>query len=90
MTGLEAFAFGAAGSLLVEVVNVLTCFQKGKIPQRYSKVMFWVVRVLLVVGAGVIAVAHEVQTKILAIHLGVATPLILQAFARTPPNEEDV
>ncbi len=87
MSPFEAFVFGSLGSVLVEVVNVLTCFQRGKIPTRYYKPVFWLVRFFLVIGAGIIALAHDVQTKILAVHLGVATPLILQAFAKSNPND---
>jgi hypothetical protein len=89
MTAFGAFVFGALGSMLVEVVKVLGYFQRGRFPDRYSSKLFWVTRAALVLGAGVIALAHEVQTKVLAIHLGVATPLILQALARTPPPEQD-
>lgn len=91
MSPVEAFIFGALGSLLVEVVSILGYFNKGQFPTRYGKAWFWLARAVLVMGAGLIALAHDVQTKILAIHLGVATPLILQAFARSaaPPVEKD-
>jgi hypothetical protein len=87
MTPWQAFLFGALGSVFVEVVNVLGYFQSGQFPDRYSSKWFWLTRLGLVVGAGVIALAHDVQTKVLAIHLGVATPLILQAFSRGPPQQ---
>lgn len=88
MPAWEAFLFGAIGSLLVEVNNILTYFHKGQqFPNRYFKPSFWFTRAVLVIGAGMIALAHDVQTKILAVHLGVATPLILQAFAKSPPTE---
>ncbi len=89
MTAVEAFIFGALGSVLVEVVSILSYFNKGKFPTRYRKAWFWFARAILVVGAGTIALAHDVQTKILAIHLGVATPLILQAFAKNAPTDQD-
>lgn len=82
---LEAFLFGAAGSSLIELIDILAYYRRGRLPERYHKVPFWVSRVALVIGSGIIAYAHDVQTKILAVHLGAATPLILQAFKAAAP-----
>jgi hypothetical protein len=90
MSAFDAFVFGALGSAMVEIVSILSCFQRGKFPRRYFKIWFWVTRLLLVISAGIIALAHDVPTKILAIHLGIATPLILQAFAKGPLADEAV
>jgi hypothetical protein len=89
MSAFHAFAFGALGSILVEIINILAYFQRGRFPERYQKALYWLTRAALAMGAGMIALAHDVQTKVLAIHLGVATPLILQALARTPPPERE-
>jgi len=77
---IEAFLFGALGSVLIELIDILAYFRRGALPDRYHRILFWVSRIGLVAGSGFIAYAHDVQTKILAVHLGVATPLIVQAF----------
>lgn len=80
----EAFVFGAVGSGLIELVDILAYYRRGPLPDRYYKLPFWISRVGLVVGSSIIAYAHDVQTKI----LGAAMPLILQAFKGTAPTAE--
>lgn len=48
MTIFEAFIWGFTGSIAVEVVTVVQIFHGGRpFPKRYSRLGFYVVRVLL-------------------------------------------
>lgn len=85
LSPLEAFICGASGSVLIEVLDILAYYRRGTLPERYQKIPFWISRIALVLGSGFIAYAHDVQTKILAVHLGAATPLIVQAFKGAAP-----
>jgi hypothetical protein len=51
------------------------------LPERYRRPGFWVVRFILALLAGGLAVAHAIDKPLLAINIGAATPLIIQALA---------
>jgi hypothetical protein len=88
---LRIFLFGVVGALAVELLKILTYYETGRpFPVRYKRRGFWFARAILVMIGGAVAVAHEVPTAILAIHIGAATPAIIQTFARKPPENEDL
>lgn len=88
MDPIETFLWGVGGSVAVEAVSLYnyTNSRSGLLPKRYKRVAFWMVRMLLAIVAGGLALAYAVQTPIVAIHIGAATPLILQTLARTAPK----
>jgi hypothetical protein len=55
------------------------------LPARYKRASFWLVRFLLAMAGGALAVAYDVQTAILAMNIGASTPLIVSAFASGAP-----
>jgi hypothetical protein len=79
------FLFGLAGSAAVEALKVVVAYERGRIPERYKKPGFWCVRSILGGFAGLLAVAYDVQSAILAMHIGAATPAIIENFATKPP-----
>jgi hypothetical protein len=83
MTTLQTFVCGVAGSVAVEVVTLYQHYDSEpiKVPERYSKVGFWVVRLLLSAVAGALAVAYDIQQPLLAANIGAATPLIVKTLA---------
>jgi len=88
MPDREIFFWGLVGSLAIEVVAAYQAINAnhGRLPVRYKRVPFLVVRVFLSFVAGGLAVAYGIQHALLAMHVGAATPLILQRFARTVPG----
>jgi hypothetical protein len=48
--------------------------------------LFWVARLLLAMTAGGLAIAYDIKTPVLALHIGAATPLIVQALAKNFPS----
>ena len=79
---LSIFGCGFLGSLSVELIFLLQHFQsETPLPSRYSKPLFWIVRTLLAVVAGGLALAYDIDKPLLAINIGAATPLIIRAFA---------
>ena len=84
MTPAEQFFWGCGGSAAIEVVNLYREYHTTplQIPERYKRFGFWVTRMLLTILAGFLAVAHDVDTRLLAINVGASAPLILQVFAR--------
>jgi hypothetical protein len=80
---LQQFLWGFFGSLAVEIVQVHTLLGTSrKLPVRYSNPSYWIARLLLALTAGSLAVAYDIKTPVLALHVGAATPLIVQALAR--------
>lgn len=84
----EVFFWGLVGSLAIEVVAAYQAINanQGRMPVRYKRVPFLVVRFVLSLVAGGLAVAYDIQNALLAMHIGAATPLILQRFARAVPG----
>jgi hypothetical protein len=84
---LQQFLWGFVGSLAVEIVKIhFVLGASRRLPLRYSKPMFWIARFLLAVTAGGLAVAYDIETPVLALHVGAATPLIVQALAQNLGN----
>ena len=82
MTDLEKFLWGVIGSAAAETVAIfLMMAGSRKLPARYHRPAFWVVRAFLASIAGALAVAYGVDSRLLAFHIGAATPLIIQALA---------
>jgi hypothetical protein len=77
------FFWGFTGSAAVEVVMLNQFFQTEpfSLPDRYRRPAFWVVRFLLAVIGGGLALAYEIDKPLLAANIGAATPLIIKAFS---------
>lgn len=84
MSAWETFAWGFLGSAAVEMVALLGFYSTGsrRLPARYRRVGFWITRTVLAVLAGLLAVAYEIDKRILAFNVGAATPLIVTFMAR--------
>ena len=95
MTILQQFLWGFVGSLAVEIVKLhFVLGTSRRVPLRYSRPIYWIARVLLALTAGGLAVAYAIETPVLALHVGAATPLIVQALAQNlgkllAPHGED-
>jgi hypothetical protein len=94
MTGFELFLYGFAGSIATEIVAMyhfylaseLDSRRRHILPSRYRRAGFWIIRFLLAIIAGGLAVAYEIDKPLLAINIGAATPLILQALGQGLKN----
>ena len=83
MWALQQFLWGFLGSLAVEIVQIHCLLGASRrLPSRYSKPIYWIARLLLALTAGGLAVAYDIKTPVLALHVGAATPLIVQALAQ--------
>ncbi|CAN5880336.1 hypothetical protein BH23PLA1_BH23PLA1_00230 [soil metagenome] len=88
MNPLWIVLFGLLGSAVVEVVRLVAIYEAGKtLPARYKKVGFWIVRSLLAITGGGLAVAYDIQSPILAVHIGASTPIIIETFSRRLPGD---
>ncbi len=53
-----------------------------RFPTRYRHIGFWIARSALAIVGGLMAVAYNIQSPLLAINIGAATPAILRALAQ--------
>jgi hypothetical protein len=81
---LAIFLWGAGGSVAVEIVTLWGYYEQGagQLPARYRQVGFWIVRLLLAIMAGGLALAYEIQKPLLAVNVGASTPLLIRALAQ--------
>ena len=81
------FSLGVFGSLAIELVKILKTYQTGKpLPDEYRLKGYWATRIGLALTGGFMAVIYDVHTNILAVHIGLATPAILENLAKNPPG----
>jgi hypothetical protein len=85
MTNLEIFLWGFSGCVAVDVVNAAQYFHTSDetFPRRYKRPMFYVLRLMMAIIGGGLAVAYGIDKPLLAANIGAATPLIIQAFAQS-------
>lgn len=85
---MKLFLCGVFGSALVEILAIVRYYQgPGKLPMRYSKCGFWLVRTLLAGGGGIFAILYEPASSLLAVHIGVSTPLLVATITQALPEE---
>ena len=86
---LVCFLFGMAGNAAIEVVRILGYAHRGRYHGKYRDWRFWLARVLLVLFAGVMALAYSLagfSSPFLAFHVGVAATLLIEHMAsKLPP-----
>jgi hypothetical protein len=81
------FLFAFLGSWGAEIVFMSQIYHEQKdFPIRYRKIGFWIIRFLVSIIAGGVALAYNITLPILAIHIGAATPIIFKQFATTLPD----
>jgi len=81
------WSFGASVAVELYTAQQLGIQPDGRyrLPPRYRRVLFLAIRFILALAARGLAVAHNVQTILLAINIGALAPLILQGLARQAP-----
>lgn len=87
-SALRMFTCGFMGSIAVELSYVVDRFKRGqKFPQCYSNWPYYVARTTLAVFAGwLAAIVYQSHNEMLAFHVGVSAPLIVNHFSEKPPS----
>lgn len=91
LSPLARFLWGFGGSIAVEIVAAYQTFnqaapdEKVALPKRYFQIQYCLVRLLLAIVAGGLAVAYHIDNPLVAANVGAATPLIIHALAQTIP-----
>jgi hypothetical protein len=99
MSPAEVFVAGVVGSLAVEVVTAAQLYDGSShsLPDYYRKFGFYVLRLLLALVGGGLAIAYEVDKPLLAANIGAAAPLIIRTLVQgqsvagpTAPSQQNV
>ena len=81
---VSLFWVGVLGSLVVEVGACARAAANadGDLPSRYKKPAYIVVRLLLALAGGTLAVVFDSPTALAAFYLGASAPIVLDKLAQ--------
>lgn len=81
---MSLFWVGVLGSLVVEVGACYraTANNEGDLPARYRKIPYLIVRTLLALSGGALAVVFDSPTALAAFYLGASAPIVLDKLAQ--------
>jgi hypothetical protein len=81
----QVFLTGLAGGFLLELMHWYTIRKSGRWPAYGKRPEYWILSALMAVAGGGIAVLYfgARAEGIVALHVGVSAPLILQKFSTT-------
>ena len=86
---IGVFAIGSVGGVLAEVLHWWNLREAKKLPDYAASPLYWILTALMISSGGLLAWlyfgAHA--DGIVALHVGLATPLILQKLVTSIPKE---
>jgi uncharacterized membrane protein YjjP (DUF1212 family) len=85
VTPLQVFGVGFAGGCLLEVLHWYALRKERRLPPYAHNPVYWIVTVLMALAGGGLAVLYfggRVEA-ILALHVGISAPLLLQKLSTT-------
>lgn len=84
MTLMGIFLCGAGGSLAIDIFKLASVleFERPTLPKRYRTTLYYIIRLIVALIGGGLALAYEVEQPLLAINIGASAPLILEAYSK--------
>jgi hypothetical protein len=84
-TAWHVFLAGTAGGVLLELLHWYALRREKRLPQYASSIFYWVVSALMAFAGGALAWLYfgARAEAIVAAHIGLSAPLILQKLATT-------
>ncbi|MDA0239621.1 MAG: hypothetical protein O3A84_06290 [Proteobacteria bacterium] len=93
MTGFEGFLFGCGGGVAAEVLkwwNVRDELRQKNLPDWSKSYIYWVVTGFMILLGGALVVVYiqsgAVLNALLAVQVGVSTPLIISGISKEAPK----
>jgi hypothetical protein len=85
---LNVFLLGCAGGVLAEVMHWWGLRREDKLPRYLTSAFYWIVTGIMVVCGGLVCWIYfgARAEGLVALHIGVSTPLILQKLATSIPE----
>jgi hypothetical protein len=86
--GYAVFGIGCAGGLLAELLHRWNLRESPQLPAYAKNPFYWGITVAMILAGGLIAWIYfgGRAEAIIAVHIGVSTPLILQKLVTTVPE----
>jgi hypothetical protein len=87
---MAIFGVGCGGGVLAELFHWWGLRQNDKLPDYGSKPAYWIITLAMILAGGFIAWLYfgESAEGIVALHVGISTPLILQKLVTTIPQTD--
>ncbi len=84
------FAVGCGGGVLAELLHWWGLRQAGKLPDYANSIFYWGVTAAMILAGGFISWLYfgSIAEGIVALHVGISTPLILQKLVTTMPEKQ--
>jgi len=85
VTPLQVFAVGFTGGVLLEILHWYALRKERRMPPYARNPIYWIVTALMALAGGGLALIYfgGRTEAILALHIGISTPLILQKLSTT-------
>jgi hypothetical protein len=85
VTPFQVFGVGFVGGILLEILHWYALRKERRMPVYAGSPIYWIVTALMAVAGGGLALIYfgSRAEGILALHVGVSTPLILQKLSTT-------
>jgi hypothetical protein len=86
--GYAVFATGCAGGIVAEVLHWWNLRESPQLPGYVNSWFYWTITVAMTLTGGFVAWIYfgERAEAIIAVHVGISTPLILQKLATSVPE----
>ena len=89
MDPLAQFVWGFAGSAAYEIIRLKRACKSGRcIPKYFRGARYWLISLLVAAVAGTLSLAAQAPTPLLAMQLGVATPVIINRWSKERPASD--
>ncbi|MCK1728919.1 hypothetical protein [Bradyrhizobium sp. 142] len=84
-SGLQVFLVGFFGGILIELVHWYAIRKDGRLPDYAKSAQYWIASVVMALVGGGLAVLYfgSKAEGIVALHVGLSAPLILQKLTTT-------
>ena len=85
----SVFAIGSAGGVLAEVLHWWNLREAAQLPAYVKSPVYWMITLAMVAGGGLVAWLYfgSHADGIVTLHVGLATPLILQKLVTSVPQQ---
>jgi hypothetical protein len=86
--GYAIFGIGCAGGVLAELLHWWNLRESPQLPAYSASPFYWALTVAMILAGGLVAWVYfgERAEAIIALHVGLSTPLILQKLATSVPD----
>jgi hypothetical protein len=82
------FGIGCAGGLLAELLHWWNLRESPQLPAYIKSLFYWAITLAMILAGGFVAWIYfgARAEAIIALHIGISTPLILQKFVTSIPD----